>query len=169
MSVRLWYPQLDVYDTIRRMGALLADWQLPPPSSQRLAIIDFYFANPAMLHSTHMPAKIRQSFTQLKVPRPSSSFLSYPSAPVLFNQMEPIQKEAIRTLIGKELLRHDTFDKGSIEASDAGLKFFKTKMAPLVTVSERPLLHFLVQQFARISFGEPGGLKKNTGLWRIGP
>lgn len=42
MSSRLWYPQLDVFDTARRMLILLHDFE-NSPGIERLCIADFFW------------------------------------------------------------------------------------------------------------------------------
>ena len=100
MSSRLWYPQLDVYDCVRRVGALLSAYT-DPPGLERLCIADFYLANPPLLHQTQMPHPTRVAFRALGIPRPDKTFLTYPAPPLLFKQMEPIQKAAMLALTGK--------------------------------------------------------------------
>jgi hypothetical protein len=102
MSGRLWYPQLDIYDAVRRMAGLLLFWNPAAlPSQERLYIADFYFANPPLLHKTHMTSDVRKDFNSLGIPRPEKSFVNYPTAPLLFQKMEEVQKQGFRTLTGK--------------------------------------------------------------------
>src|SRR5262249_5547193 len=76
MTGRLWYPQLDVYDAIRRIAGLLALWDAAsPPSQERLYIADFYLANPPLLHKTHMSRLVRDRFQALGIIRPDKSFV----------------------------------------------------------------------------------------------
>jgi hypothetical protein len=71
MTGRLWYPQLDIYDSIRRMAGLLSLWPSKSlPSVERLYIADFYLANPPLLHKTHMPNDVRKKFTSLNILKP---------------------------------------------------------------------------------------------------
>ena len=100
MNGRVWYPQLDVYDAVRRMGLLLSAWGEKWPVLERLYIADFYLANPPLLHKTRMPGDVREIFRKLSVPGPEKTFLSYPSAPILFYKMELIQKKAFHALVG---------------------------------------------------------------------
>jgi hypothetical protein len=91
---------------------------------ERLYIVDFFFANPPLLHKTHMPREVRNEFSQLTIPRPESVFLSYPSAPILFHRMEEIQKEGLRTLVGKGLIDRERLIRGEVWPSNAGAKLF---------------------------------------------
>jgi hypothetical protein len=59
MSYRLWYSQLDVFDTIRRYLAILSRWNAEAPTRDRLFVSDFYFASPNLLHHTQMTAEAR--------------------------------------------------------------------------------------------------------------
>jgi hypothetical protein len=95
MMARLWFPQLDVYDAIRRMAGLLSFWDYQsPPSPERLYIADFYLANPPLLHKTHMSRDVRDQFNSLGVVRADKSFVSYPTAPLLFQRMDEVQRQA---------------------------------------------------------------------------
>ncbi len=117
MSLRLWYPQLDVYDTVRRMLGLLNAWSGDTLTTERLYISDFYLANPELLHRTHMLSDVRRNFRELAIPKPEKAFLSYPSPQMLFAKMEPVQKEALRTLIGKGFIAIDALRLGHIESA----------------------------------------------------
>jgi hypothetical protein len=168
MSFRLWYPQLDVYDAIRRMAGLLARWANPAPTFERLYVVDFYFANPPLLHGTHMPSDIREKFRSISVMRPERSFLSYPSAPILFAKMEAIQKEALQTLVGKGLLDLKQLEVGRVSPSKVSEAFFEKVIREHMSDEERIVLGFLVNFFSKIGIDQPGGLRAATGLRRVG-
>lgn len=165
MSLRLWYPQLDVYDTVRRMLGLLNAWSRDALTLERLYISDFYLANPELLHKTHMPTDVRRDFRELAIPKPEKAFLSYPSPQMLFAKMDPVQKEALQTLVGKGFIALDALRLGRVESSsrisevDDSLKF---------TNKERQLIGFLTTSFARIGAGAPGELRLATSLRRPG-
>lgn len=167
MSVRLWYPQLDVYDAVRRMAALLASWKVRSPARERLYIVDFFFANPPLLHRTHLPDEVRKTFNHLQVVRPEKAFLSYPSAPILFQKMGEVQRQALQTLIGKGLINLDMLAKGTVAPSSSGAKLFEQRMIQLVPASERPLLEFLTTKFAAIGDEDILDLRRRTGLRRL--
>lgn len=167
MNFRLWFPQLDVYDAIRRIAILLSFWTAKSPSMERLFIFDFYFANPPLLHHTHMPSTVRQEFTKLHIPRPESSFVSYPSAPVLFHKMEFVQKQAVHTLVGKGLINRGAFSQGAVELSATGMPLLREQFASLMAESEKALLGFLVEEFAKIGIDENSALRRSTGLRRM--
>lgn len=167
MSFRLWFPQLDVYDAIRRMAALLSSWNSEPPSPERLHILDFYFANPPLLHHTHMPSHIRREFNKIEISRPDRAFLSYPSAPVLFHKMGPVQTQALSTLVGKDLVDRGCFTSGRVVPSNAGFKIFREELGSLVTESERSVLHFLTHDFSMIGAEDVAELRRSTGLRRV--
>ena len=119
MSGRLWYPQLDVYDCVRRLGALLAAFS-EPPGLERLYIADFYLANPPLLHRSQMKQATRRTFRELRIPRPEKTFLTYPAPPLLFKKMEPVQKEAVRAMTGKGLLSIEQLHRGFGKLTQAG-------------------------------------------------
>ncbi|MCP5411437.1 MAG: hypothetical protein H6924_04785 [Alphaproteobacteria bacterium] len=167
MSVRLWYPQLDVYDAVRRMAALLVAWKGRPPSKERLYIVDFFFANPPLLHRTHMPEDVRKVFNSLKVERPDKTFLSYPSGPILFQKMAEVQRQALQTLIGKGLIDLESLASGEVIPSGPGRVLFSERMIRLVSESERQLLNFLASKFASIGEEDVIALRRSTGLRRL--
>jgi hypothetical protein len=163
MIVRQWYAQLDSYDTIRRMMALLSRWSRPAPTLERLFICDFFLANPALLHETHMPGSIRETFRSFQIARPATEFLSYPAAPVLFAKMEGVQREALQTLLGKGLLDFDLFRKGRVALQESYTEEF---VLPHLTDRENLAADFITAYFATIGENEPGALRQSTGLRR---
>lgn len=167
MSMRLWYPQLDAYDAVRRILALLGFWKPSPPSRERLCILDFYFANPPLLHLTHMPLGTRKVFSSLQIPRPEKAFLSYPSPPILFQKMEEVQRLAIQTVVGKGLVDMDTVERGELQLSREGRTLTEKQIIPLLGADERPLLDFLTTHFAAIGADDVGELRRGTGLRRL--
>jgi hypothetical protein len=168
MIGRLWYPQLDIYDAIRRIAGLLLFWDPSSPASEeRLYIADFYFANPPLLHKTHMTSEVRKEFNSLGIPRPEKSFVSYPSAPLLFRKMEEVQKQAFRTLTGKGLIDLPSLERGIVKASEPGTTLFEEQFAPLFSEDERRLGQFIANSFTR--GGEQiEALRRSTGLRRVG-
>jgi hypothetical protein len=168
MTGRLWYPQLDIYDSIRRMAGLLFLWpSKSSPSVERLYIADFYLANPPLLHKTHMPNEVRKEFNTLGVIRPEKSFVSYPSAPLLFQKMEEVQKQAFRTLTGKGLIDLSQLERGQVKVSDVGSAVFTEKFAPLFTAVEERIAKFIVRSFIGSS-DQINVLRRDTGLRRAG-
>ena len=163
MSGRLWYPQLDVFDTVRRIGALLGKFELSP-GTERLFIADFFLANPPLLHRTTMPKETRAAFNALKIPRPEKSFLSYPSAPLLFHKMETIQRQAVTALVGKDLVSVEGARRGRIELTDHGQQIFAQDK--YTSEREEAVAGFIAMDFAA---GETVGnqdLRRRTRLRR---
>ncbi|MCB1536262.1 MAG: hypothetical protein KDJ44_16485 [Rhodoblastus sp.] len=168
MIGRLWYPQLDAYDAVRRMAGLLAIWDTSaPPSPERLYIADFYLANPPLLHMTHMSRAERLAFNGLGVTRPEKAFVSFPTPPVLFQKMAEVQREAFRTLSGKGLIDLSALEGGLVRPSAAGGEIFSDKFLPLLSAFERDLTAFLAGSFCAGADGI-GGLRRSTGLRRAG-
>ena len=166
MSGRLWYPQLDVHDCIRRFGPLLTAFATPP-GTERLSIADFYLANPPILHNCKMKQNTRRAFRALQIPRPEKSFLTYPAAPLLFNKMEPVQKEAIHAMAGKGLLSIQQLQRGVAELTTSGQFLFKNTLACKLTDTELKLIIFLTEDFAANSEAGNFELRKRTGLRRV--
>lgn len=163
MSTRLWYPQLDIFDTIRRIGILLQCFK-SPPGLERLYIADFFLANPPLLHHTSMPKEVRSAFNELKISRPEKSFLNYPSPPLLFHKMEAIQKQAVFSLAGKGLISMEKLRIGRVELTTNGLTLFS--LSTMSTSTEADLSNFLATNF--LIHEEIGNqdLRRRTGLRR---
>lgn len=168
MTRRLWYPQLDVYDAIRRVAGLLS---LPKRdvviSPERLYIADFYLANPPLLHKTRMSREVRDEFNALQVDRPEKSFVSYPSAPLLFQKMSEVQKQAFQTLTAKGLIDLDALGKGAVRPSTTGAALLTQKFLPLFSAAELKIASFLANSFI-VADQDILTLRRNTGLRRIG-
>lgn len=163
MSSRLWYPQLDVYDAIRRICLILHCFE-DSPGIERLYISDFFLANPPLLYRISMSAEVRKSFMALKIPRPDKTFISYPSSILLFHKMKPIQKEAINALRGKGLLSLDDFERGDIKLAQKANSLFPIEK--MCTQEERSLCMFLATIFSISSENNSQELRRKTGLRR---
>lgn len=167
MITRIWYPQLDVYDAVRRLCLLLFDWDNNTAPLERLYIADFYLANPPLLHKTNMPSEVRARFREIEIPKPEKKFLSYPSAPILFHKMEPIQKRALQAMAGKDIIDTDELQRGIAALSPFGSRFVEGNLFRSTTSEELKLLDFLSHQFAILSEGDTRELRKRTGLRRM--
>ena len=165
MNERLWYPQLDVYSCIRRLGGLLLYFR-KPPGIERLYIADFFFANPPLLHKCKMSRDTRIAFSSLKITRPNKSFLQYPAASLLFNKMEPIQKEAFRAMSGKGIVSIEALQKGLAELTERGIYLFSADRIGNFTSKELSLIRFLSEHFAQINDDEISALRRSSGIRR---
>lgn len=163
MTTRLWYPQLDIFDTARRIIILLHHFKTPP-GTERLYIADFFLANPPLLHRTTMPMDTRRIFSELRIPKPEKTFLSYPSAPLLFHKMEPIQKEALNALIGKGLISQESIAIGRVELTSRGRSILPEH--EMCTNEESKLSLFLTTHFAGLEEAGNNNLRSRTGLRR---
>ena len=164
---RLWYPQLDVYDAIRRIGSLLCLWDLDSaPSPERLFIADFFLANPPLLHKTNMTSGTRKTFYQLDIPRPEKTFISYPSSPILFQKMDEVQRQAFRSLTGKGLIDLSLLETGTVTPSAVGSKLFKDQFLPLFGNDEYRVAEFIVHTFV-VGDEDIASLRRRTGLRRV--
>ncbi len=166
MSIRLWYPQLDIYDCIRRMGMLLRSWPDNPPSLERLYITDFFLANPPLLHDTSMTQDIRKVFSGLEIPKPAKAFISYPSSQLLFHKMEPIQKHALQTIVGKGLIDDVKLKNGLVEKTVLGEKAFNQLDEFSKNSQEKAIVTFLNTHYAHMSLNDLTEFRRKTGLRR---
>ena len=163
---QLWYPQLDVFDGVRRLTLLLMHWHATEPSLERLYVADFYFANPPLLHKTSMTMAVRKSFRKLSIANPKSSFLSYPTSPLLFQRMEPIQKQAVHAMVGKGILSAEKLRLGSARLTNRGMNIAEQLLSRQSSKQEIDLLHFLVQEFCAISSEDNHDFRRRSRLRR---
>lgn len=162
---RLWYSQLDMYDCARRLCSIL-HCSGEALHLERLYILDFYFATPALIGRTQMRSEVRREFRSLEIEKPEKGFLTLPAERLLFHQMEPIQRQAKQSLIGKALVQESKPDCRSIELSSEGRNLYEESFGPITPPEEARLLKFLVD-----SFGGPNciglqQLREGTGLRR---
>lgn len=165
MAFRIWYPQLDVFDCIRRVSVLAS---LRPPklsSLERLLIGDFFFANPPLIYQISMPNEVRKVFMELKVRRPEKTFLSFPAAPLLFHKMEPVQRRALKAMAAKNLLDRGKFDQRQIDLTDLGQEILRERLD--YTSAERELAQFIAVELIAIGEDNIEDLRKRTGLRRL--
>ena len=167
MTIRLWYPQLDIYDCIRRMGLLLSSWSEIPVSIERFYICDFYLANPPLIYATHMTQSVRKEFTELQVPKPDKTFLSYPSSQLLFHKMEPIQKQALQTVTGKGLIDEVLLKNGFISQSALGKGTFSKIYQSAKDDKEKDLAQFLTTHYAGMAHNDMREFRRHSGLRRV--
>ncbi|MDT6942488.1 hypothetical protein RI570_20775 [Brucella pseudogrignonensis] len=166
-EIRIWYAQLDLFDTARRYLALLTRWKMEPPTRDRLFVSDFYFVNPSLLHLTRMTGDVRRIFTNLHIPRPRDTFIQYPSPPLLYTKMGGIQAQALHNLIGKGLVDLELVDQDRYCLNEAGRNLASQLGDRLVLPGEEKILNFLVTDYVTIGQGKRG-LREMTGLRRIG-
>lgn len=163
MNSRLWYPQLDVYDTIRRMSVLLQSFGTRP-SAERLCIADFYLATPLLLHDTSMQLEMRHAFNDLKIQKPKKGFVSYPAPQILFHKMEPIQKQALLELSGKGLVSNELLNTGKVQLTSLGYEKFP--LETMTSPEEIKICFFLTSKFSVIEEVGNRQLRLQTGLRR---
>lgn len=164
MSSRLWYPQLDVFDAIRRFGLLLRDFDAPP-GLERLYIADFYLSTPSLLHRSTMTMEMRREFQSLEIPSPDKSFVSYPAVPLFFHKIESVQKQAIFEIRGRGLLLENELEHGTIVLSELGSTTFNSD-GFVYTKKEQLVSHFLTKKFLSIKNIEQKEFRSRTGLRR---
>lgn len=164
MSSRLWYPQLDVFDAIRRFGLLLRGFDAPP-GLERLYIGDFYLSTPSLLHRATMTMEMRREFRALEILPPDKSFVSYPTVPLFFHKMEPVQKQAIFEIRGRGLLLEEKLEHGSVALSVLGQAMFNSN-GFTYTKEEELVSHFLTRTFLSIKNVTQKEFRLRTGLRR---
>lgn len=164
MSSRLWYPQLDVCDAIRRFGLLLRSFTATP-GLERLYIADFFLSTPSLLHKTRMTMDSRNELRSLDVITPEKSFVSYPAIPLFFHKMEPFQKQAIQEIRGRSLLQDAEFDKGNVVLSELGMQTFQSA-GFVYTYEEISVSEFLTKNFLAVETVQQEEFRSRTGLRR---
>lgn len=163
--MRLWYPQLDVFDCIRRMFAIL---EIAPDGlhPERIYILDFYLANSPLLHQTAMKSDVRAKFRELGITRPEKMFITYPAPQILFHQMETIQKESIGAMAGKGLVSRKDIAGKVIKLSPKGQEVWEENISRLITEEELRVRNFLVTVFGRDRGEGLKALRASSGLRR---
>jgi hypothetical protein len=164
MSSRLWYPQLDVCDAIRRFGLLLRDFDAPP-GLERLYIADFYLSTPSLLHRATMTMEMRREFHSLEILTPDKSFISYPAVPLFFHKMETVQRQALFEIRGRGLLLEDELEHGNVMLSELGKEMFNSE-GIFYTEEEQAVSQFLTQKFLAIGNVKQEEFRSRTGLRR---
>ena len=167
MNERLWYPQLDVYDGIRRIGLLLIRWNPVSPTLEHLYIADFYVANPPLLHQTSMTHSVRKTFKKLDIAKPGTTFLRYPTPQLLFHKMRPIQKSAIHSMVGKSIVDVNSMQLSKARLTTKGIKLFQIVASENSSEYENSLINFLVAEFTSLNTDNPHELRRRTKLRRI--
>jgi hypothetical protein len=165
MDFRIWYPQLDIFDCIRRVSFLASLRPAKFASLERLLIGDFFFANPPLLHDTTLPSEVRKRFLELKVRKPDKTFLSYPAAPILFHKMEPIQRRALKAMAAKNLLDQEKFEQREVDLTALGQSVLAEQLDYMD--SERELAKFITIDLIAIGEGNIEELRRRTGLRRL--
>lgn len=163
MGARLWYPQLDVYDTARRMSVLLQFFKAPP-GLERLAISDFYLSTPPLLHYISMSRGTRKIFNELKIPKPEKIFITLPAPQILFHKMEPIQKQALISLSGRGLVSNDDLREGRVLLTELGKLQFDVQS--MTHPNEKNLCDFLTRTLFNVQDEGNRDLRAQTGLRR---
>jgi hypothetical protein len=164
MSARLWYPQLDINETMRRMALILSHC-VEPLSNSRLYVLDFYLANPPLLNLVHMNRDVRRAFGELHIDKPGKSFISYPPAKLLFDKMRPMQMTALRTLVGKDIARSETGARVTLTGN--GRTVIEGSDAFTYLEGESELVVFLTTSFSSLGEGLAGGLERAANLSRV--
>lgn len=166
MSIRVWYPQLDIYDSIRRFGLLLYSSSEAAIGLERAYIADFFIANPILLHKVSMSQEMRKLFLSLRVPKPDKTFLSYPAAPILFHKMESVQRQALTALLAKSIIDDKCYTSGLIKLTDLGRTFVRQNLVANMTLLEEELIPFIVKSFWEVEDTDLINLRRKTGLRR---
>lgn len=164
MILRQWYPQLDIYDTIRRMSVMLRMFDTPP-GVERLCIADFFLATPELLHKTTMSLEVRNKFRNLEILRPDKSYVVLPASQLLFHKMEPIQNQALTELRGRDLVDGELFSKGKVTLTPLGHKVLAAENMCMDREAEISL--FLAKDLLAPDLISNTDLRSRTGLHRM--
>jgi hypothetical protein len=149
------------------MVMLLYYWEYEPVSLERLYIFDFYVANAPLLHETSLTKAARNELNKLNIPKPQKTFLSYPSAPILFQKMENVQKEAFQSISGRSLIDTKQLQNGMVRLSESGKSLCKLHFSELLTDTEYAVIDFLKKYFSIKQSANITELRGATGLRRV--
>lgn len=163
----MWFPQLDAFDAMRRMGLLLMNWQNKPIVKEHLYILDFYFCSPSLLHNCRMTKDTRKEFNALNIQRPRMEFIDYPTEQILYNKMISVQESALNSLFAKNILLIDLFEDGYVSITESGKKLFQENERKLTSIKSNLLIEFLVGSFSIDAIQDINSLKEKCGLRRV--
>jgi hypothetical protein len=164
MKSRLWYPQLDIASTARRLLRILYAWQDTMISTERLLILDFFLASPALIGDIKMPGAFRKQYGTLNLPKKKDQFVVLPPSSLLFHSMLPIQKKALLSLVAKNLVNKEEYDLGKVSFTDAGKQTASTIDTSSDQGVESRALSFLCGLMASDEFSTKLELRSRTEL-----
>lgn len=164
MKSRLWYPQLDVASTARRLVRLLREWNVRETSLERLFVADYFLASPELLGDIKMPDDLRKIYSNQKFPKRKDSFVSFPSPVILFHSMNPIQVKALASLVAKEVVDRDEYALGKARLTEVGMDAADRLSSLHAGSLETSALAFLGMAFSRVDFSTKTDLRARTGL-----
>lgn len=161
-DLRIWLPGQDGYHAAFRMLRIMssnnADMEL-----EKLFILDFLLAYPTLLHKVYMPMELKRDFRALDIQKPEEFFLKLPSSVSLFRDMELIQAEAVKSLVGKAIFDKNLYLKKIISLDPEKMPKELAKKVLQRNAQEHALIHFLVSTYG----GRPiKDLQDSTGLKR---
>ncbi|WP_417834345.1 ABC-three component system middle component 5 [Thalassospira xiamenensis] len=167
IHTRLWYPQFDIYDAIRRQGIIVSFYNKAEISLEFLFICDFYICNPSLMSRASMRADERKAFNSSGIPKPHQHFLSFPDERLLYAKMGGVQKQATKELAARGLIEVDRYKDAWIVATPQGSQLFDDWLCNNSEELEYKSLDFLKKYFAPVTEGGVRDLKKKTGLTRV--
>lgn len=164
MKSRLWYPQLDVASTARRLVRLLQSWRVRDISVERLFVADYFLASPELIGDIKMPDDLRRTFASLHFPKRRDSFIAFPSPGILFHSMNSIQVKALVSLAAKEVVDRTEYSLGRASLTKVGMDAADRLSSVHPDNVETTALIFLEQAFSRDEFLTKADLRARTGL-----
>ena len=164
MKSRLWYPQLDVASAARRFLRILDGWQGDALSIERLFVLDYFVATPALIGDIKMTNTYRNRYGELGLPKKKNEFVVFPPATLLFHSMTPIQKRALVSLVAKEILSKESYDVGAVALTNIGRRTASDLSNVHQDETETIALDFMVSLMATDEFASNSDLRNRTGL-----
>lgn len=107
---------------------------------------------------------LRSSLRELKVPKPSDSFVGLPDIPTVFRELQAFQKAALRQLVAKDILSAEAFKEGNLTPSPKGISDdLKQVLQAFVSENSRQL-SFITDDLSAIPIDGPKGLLRRANL-----
>ncbi len=106
-----YHPSGDVFHCIYRILLLAHKSKLSSIESDRLRLMDFYFMFPNLLQNLKVPREYLKLKKVFKGIAPPYEEMAAPKR--LYFQLEPIQKNAIRSLVAKGYFDHSIYSEKS--------------------------------------------------------
>ena len=166
MKSRLWYTQLDPLSAVRRFSQILFTWKARTLSVERLFIVDFFVASPALLDRVNMPSEYRKKYGVLQIDKPSKSFVKFPASSLLFHSMQSVQNQALSSMAAKGLIDLEQFELGLVFLTSNGRQFAESLTDYEGTIAENKALAFTCDIFGSKAFDAKFELRSKTGLRR---
>lgn len=135
-------------------------------SIPRASLLDTFLLFPEYLHEIQYIGfgSLRSSLRDLKVPKPSDSYVSLPDIRTVYRELQIFQNAALRQLVAKNILSAQAFREGNLVLSSKGIPDeLKQVLQAFVSENSRQL-SFITDDLSAIPLDGPTGLLRRANL-----